>query len=56
VIGSGVAGLTAAYVLQLEGYVTVYDADDRLGGHADTHELVGSDGAVRYVDTGSLPR
>ena len=41
VVGSGVAGLTAAYVLQREADVTLYEAADRLGGHADTHDLPG---------------
>ena len=54
VVGSGVAGLTAAYVLQHGADVTLYEADGRLGGHADTHELVGSDGALRSVDTGFI--
>ena len=37
VIGSGVAGLTAAYVLSGRARVTLYEADARLGGHAHTH-------------------
>ena len=37
VIGSGVAGLTAAHVASASASVTLYEADDRLGGHADTH-------------------
>ena len=44
VIGSGVAGLTAAYVLSGRNRVTLYEADARLGGHAQTHLL--EDGAV----------
>ncbi|HEV7148976.1 MAG TPA: NAD(P)-binding protein, partial [Pedococcus sp.] len=32
VIGSGVAGLTAAHVLGTQGPVTLYEADQRLGG------------------------
>ena len=44
VIGSGVAGLTAAYVLSGRNRVTLYEADARLGGHAHTHFL--EDGAV----------
>ena len=54
VIGSGVAGLTAAYVLQREADVTLFEADARLGGHADTHDVVASDGRVLGIDTGFI--
>ncbi len=53
VIGSGVAGLTAAHVLGTHGPVTLYEADPRLGGHADTHE-VEVDGRIVGVDTGFI--
>ena len=53
-IGSGVAGLTSAYVLQHEADVTLYEADARLGGHADTHDVVGPDGVLRSIDTGFI--
>ncbi|MET0316028.1 MAG: FAD-dependent oxidoreductase, partial [Rhodococcus fascians] len=49
VVGSGVAGLTAAYVLSKSAHVTLYEADDRLGGHADTHDVDGVG-----VDTGFI--
>ncbi|GAA2735672.1 NAD(P)/FAD-dependent oxidoreductase [Actinocorallia aurantiaca] len=39
VIGGGVSGLTAAYVLRNLGHLTLFEADDRLGGHAHTHDL-----------------
>ncbi|GHB54275.1 amine oxidase [Streptomyces cirratus] len=52
VVGAGVSGLTAAYVLARSHEVTVYEADDRLGGHAHTHEVTGPDGLVRGVDSG----
>ena len=39
VIGSGVAGLTAAHVAARSAHVTLYEADARLGGHADTHDV-----------------
>ena len=55
VIGSGVAGLTAAYILGRAGHVTLYEADDRLGGHAHTHELTSAhDGRVHRVDSGFI--
>jgi uncharacterized protein len=54
VIGAGVAGLTAAYVLQAAYDVTLYEADDRLGGHAHTHDIVTPDGRVLALDTGFL--
>jgi uncharacterized protein len=54
VVGSGVAGLTAAYLLQRTHDVTLFEADDRLGGHAHTHELVSSDGGTAAVDTGFI--
>jgi len=44
VVGSGVAGLTAAYLLQRAYDVTLYEADDRLGGHAHTHDVAGAGG------------
>jgi predicted NAD/FAD-binding protein len=54
VIGSGVSGLTAAYVLRRRGVdVTVYEAEDRFGGHAHTH-TVEDPAAVHRVDTGFI--
>ncbi|MEW2517867.1 NAD(P)/FAD-dependent oxidoreductase [Actinacidiphila alni] len=54
VIGSGVAGLTAAHVLHRTCDVALYEADDRLGGHADTHDVADRDGRVLRVDTGFI--
>jgi predicted NAD/FAD-binding protein/DUF1365 family protein len=53
VIGSGVAGLTAAHVIAASAEVTLLEADDRLGGHADTHLVPTADGPVA-VDTGFI--
>jgi predicted NAD/FAD-binding protein len=49
VIGSGVAGLTAAHVAARAAHVTLYEADARLGGHADTHQVSGL-----AIDTGFI--
>jgi len=54
VIGSGVSGLTAAYLLRRTHDVTLFEADDRLGGHAHTHELTASDGSRHAVDSGFI--
>jgi len=54
VIGSGVAGLTAAYVLNQRDDVTLFEADHRLGGHAHTHGVEQADGTVLGVDTGFI--
>jgi predicted NAD/FAD-binding protein len=54
VVGSGIAGLTAAYILQRRHDVTLFEADGRLGGHAHTQEATkAGDGTVR-VDTGFI--
>jgi predicted NAD/FAD-binding protein len=53
VIGSGVAGLTAAYVASRTAHVTLFEADDRLGGHADTHVVAAPEGDLR-IDTGFI--
>jgi predicted NAD/FAD-binding protein len=54
VIGSGVSGLTAAYVLARTDEVTIFEADARLGGHADTHLVPGPGGGEVPVDTGFI--
>ncbi|MEU7764293.1 FAD-dependent oxidoreductase [Nocardia sp. NPDC049190] len=54
VIGSGVAGLTAAWVLAASAEVTLYEADSRLGGHADTHRVTADNGEIVGLDTGFI--
>lgn len=53
VVGSGVSGLTAAYVLRKEWDVTVFESDDRIGGHAHTHTVADPD-ATHRVDSGFI--
>ncbi|MFV8245073.1 amine oxidase [Mycolicibacterium peregrinum] len=53
VIGSGVAGLTAAYVLSARDRVTLLEADARFGGHAHTQHVV-EDGRTVALDTAFL--
>ncbi|MDR7081101.1 putative NAD/FAD-binding protein [Arthrobacter ginsengisoli] len=54
VIGSGVAGLTAAYVLNRQDTVTLFEAEPRLGGHAHTHDVPQAGGPVLGIDTGFI--
>ncbi|GAA3743953.1 putative NAD/FAD-binding protein [Spinactinospora alkalitolerans] len=55
VVGAGVAGLTAAYVLQRGGAeVTLFEAEERLGGHAHTHDVPDGDGPPLAVDSGFI--
>ncbi len=55
VVGAGVSGLTAAYVLEKSGvHVTLFERDARLGGHADTHDVVDRRGRSQSVDTGFI--
>lgn len=54
VVGSGVSGLVAAYVLSGAGPVTIYEADARPGGHAHTHDVTLPGGQVVPVDSGFI--
>ncbi|WMJ69312.1 FAD-dependent oxidoreductase [Stenotrophomonas sp. 24(2023)] len=53
VIGSGIAGLASAWWLDGEHEVTLYEANDYLGGHTHTH-AVQVDGQALAVDTGFI--
>jgi len=53
VIGSGIAGLAAAWRLSTRHNVTLFEASGRLGGHANTADIT-IDGAKFGVDTGFI--
>lgn len=53
VIGSGVAGLGAAWLLSQQHEIVVYERNRRFGGHSDTRE-VSTDGNSIAVDTGFI--
>jgi len=54
VIGSGIAGLTTAYLLQRRYDVLLFEAADRLGGHAHTHDVADPIGGALAVDSGFI--
>jgi predicted NAD/FAD-binding protein len=53
VIGSGVAGLSAAWLLSKAHNVSVYEQDGRVGGHSNTVFVPGRTGPIA-VDTGFI--
>jgi predicted NAD/FAD-binding protein len=53
VIGTGIAGNVAAYRLSQEHEVTVYEANDYIGGHTNTHDVTVQDRQYA-IDTGFI--
>ena len=54
VIGSGVAGLTAAYLLNKNHTVSLIEKDDRIGGHTRTLTLSEGPDLGLAIDTGFI--
>lgn len=53
VIGSGIAGMSAAWLLSQQHDITVYEKNDRLGGHSNT-VMVNTSLGPTPVDTGFI--
>ena len=53
VIGTGIAGLSAAWLLNLYHDVTLFERQDRVGGHSNTVDAPGLNGP-QPVDTGFI--
>ncbi|MGF1641823.1 MAG: NAD(P)/FAD-dependent oxidoreductase [Rhodospirillales bacterium] len=52
-VGTGIAGMSAAWLLSRRHTVTVFERDERVGGHANTVDVAGPAGPVA-VDTGFI--
>lgn len=53
VVGSGISGLSATWLLARQHDVVLFEANDYLGGHTDTHSVEVEGQALR-VDTGFI--
>ncbi|NLQ18858.1 NAD(P)-binding protein [Marinomonas sp. M1K-6] len=53
IIGSGISGLTSAYLLQQQHEVMVFESAERIGGHTATVD-VAEGGRTRSIDTGFI--
>ena len=53
IIGSGISGLTAAHLLCKDYDVTVFEANDYIGGHTHTHEIK-IDNKSWHIDSGFI--
>ncbi len=53
IVGSGISGLGAAWLLSQQHDVTLFEKDDRLGGHSNTVDVNTAEGLVP-VDTGFI--
>lgn len=53
IVGSGISGLTSAWLLSQQHNITLFEANDYLGGHTATLD-VEVDGKTQAVDTGFI--
>ena len=53
VVGTGISGMSAAWLLSQRHDITVYECDRRIGGHSNTVTVKGANGPIP-VDTGFI--
>ena len=53
IIGSGISGLTASYLLNRKHDITLFEKNDYIGGHTHTHEIE-NDNKIWNVDSGFI--
>lgn len=54
IVGSGIAGFASAYYLSSTDQITIFEKEDRLGGHVDTHQVRDPSGNLLSIDTGYI--
>lgn len=54
IIGTGISGLTCAYLLNRKHDITVFEAGDTIGGHTATVDIRMPDGEQHAIDTGFI--
>ncbi len=54
VVGAGISGLSAAWLLSKRHEVSLFEKNDHIGGHADTFEVTDPRGHSLPVDTGFI--
>jgi predicted NAD/FAD-binding protein len=54
VIGSGISGISAAYHLQNNHAVTIFETSSKLGGHSNTITVEDDDAKLHHIDTGFI--
>lgn len=53
IVGTGISGLSAAYLLNRDHDITVFESEERLGGHTATMDIT-VDGVEYALDTGFI--
>ena len=53
IVGTGISGLTSAYLLNRQHDITVFEANDYIGGHTATKD-VSVNGEQFAIDTGFI--
>ncbi|MEC9061407.1 MAG: FAD-dependent oxidoreductase, partial [Pseudomonadota bacterium] len=53
IIGTGISGLTCAHLLNRQHDITVYEANDYIGGHTATKKI-SDNGETHHIDTGFI--
>ena len=54
IIGTGISGLTCAYLLNRRHDITVFESSDNIGGHTATVDVKMPDGEQHAIDTGFI--